>query len=62
MSLVEKQLAVIEERVAEARPRIVEQYDRVRHGAETHEIQINAVVLVNMLLTFNFMLDQLLTS
>lgn len=59
MFRAENHLAVLEERVAEAMPRVLEQYHRVRHGAGGDEIQFNAVVLVNMLFTFSFMRNQI---
>jgi len=62
MFLAENHFALLEERVAEARPRILEQYHRVRHGAGGEETQFNAVVLANMLLAFSFMRDQMLIA
>jgi hypothetical protein len=62
MFLAEKHLAVLEERLAEARPRILEQYHRILHAAGGDETRFNSVVLVNMLFTFSFMRDQLLVA
>ena len=57
MSLADKHFAIIEDRLADARCRIVQQYQRVGHAAlEEDEVQLNAMVLVSMLLTFSFML------
>ena len=55
MSFTENKRAAIESRLGEARPRIVEQYERIRDLTDACEIQLNATVLVNMLLVFNFM-------
>ena len=58
MSPAENKFALIEERLADAGSRIVEQYKRVRQAAaEADEVEFNAMMLVNMLLTFNFMLS-----
>jgi hypothetical protein len=60
MSFAENKRDVIESRIGEARRRIVDQYECVQHAAYAWEIQLNATVLVNMLLVFNFMSRQVL--
>jgi hypothetical protein len=60
MSFAENKRDAIESRLRDARPQIVDQYERVRHAADAWEIQLNATVLVNMLLVFNFMSRQIL--
>ena len=60
--LGENHLAVLEERAPESRPRILEQYHRVQHGAGGDATQFKAVVLANLLLAFSFMRDQMLIA
>jgi len=57
MSSREKHRALIGQRIAEAKSRIVEQYHRVRCGSGS--VEFNAVVFGNMLLTYNLLLDEL---
>jgi hypothetical protein len=62
MLFAENKWDAIESRLRDARSQIVDQYERVQHAANAWEIQLNATVLVNMLLVFNFMSRQFLMS